>query len=218
MVVSLRTRMLVVLAALAPLVGAGCGGLTDSYDYAEVTVSVADQRGRPLGEVPLTLFTSRRVVEYASTDAQGRYTFRFVPFGEFGVAATPPAGYSTDYLASRGGDVVEDGLLIGEGDRMEVPLTITKICCATIVVRVQELSGEPISGVRVTGYSQDYNSSRTTSPEGFVRFEALPAANYGVVVDIPPGYALAPGRRNYVDGILPAIEEETNVTLVLVRG
>lgn len=74
---------------------AGCSDVfRPSYDYANVVVTALDQEGQPVPAVRLTLYNGPQHLEYGLTGRNGRYDFRFVPAGVYGVAAGVPEGYA----------------------------------------------------------------------------------------------------------------------------
>lgn len=83
--------LLLVLAMLT----AGCSDIFRStYDYASVEVRAVDDAGAPVRGVELTLYFGEYHHDFGWTGADGKHTFRFVPEGAYGVAATTPDGYA----------------------------------------------------------------------------------------------------------------------------
>lgn len=84
-----------VLTGGLALFGLGCSDIfRPSYDYGRVEVVATDPSGSAVPAVRLTLYTGQRHMAYGETRGDGRYVFRFVPEGEYGIEAGAPEGYS----------------------------------------------------------------------------------------------------------------------------
>lgn len=188
------------LTVLALLVASlGCESvLLSPPQYGEVHVTVTTDAGAPVPDIPLTLYTGQRPIEYAKSDLAGSYTFQRVPRGSYGVLATVPAGtgdLGDSYL-------VRDGLEMTPGVRRTVAFTLAR-CEGAIIVAVREVSGEPAIGVPLTLYSSaGVLDTARSAQDGTHRFASVTCGEYGVQLGENPGYTLTPGRGgSYLDGI-----------------
>lgn len=177
----------------------GCESLLLSPpQYGEVHVTVTTDAGAPVPDIPLTLYTGQRPIEYAKSDAAGNYTFERVPPGNYGVVATVPEG-----TGDRGDSyIVRDRLEMRPGERRTVAFTVAR-CEGAIIVSVREASGQPAIGVPLALYSSaGVLDSARTALDGTHRFSSVTCGEYGVQVGENPGYTLTPGRGgSYLDGI-----------------
>ena len=194
----------------------GCESLLLSPpQYGEVQVTVTTDAGAPVPNIPLTLYTGQRPIEYAKSDVAGNYTFQRVPPGNYGVVATVPEGagdLENAYL-------VRDGLDVGPGARRTAAFTVAR-CEGWISVSVRDYSSAPAVSVPVTLYTSAgaLDSARTAS-DGVHRFASLTCGEYGVQLGENPGYTLIPGRgRSYLDGIrVTRVSPSTAVSLAVQR-
>ncbi len=177
-----------VCGGLLILVLAGCSDLfTPGYDYATVHVMVSEPSGVGIAGVPLVLYTGVQRIALGTTNGSGRYDFRFVPPGNYGVAALRPERYTAglpfvDQIDAIEGSERSVSLVFCEG----VPL---------LELRAVDDEGRPVPGVVFTLFNAaGINVRQVTSdatgkqeigsfPEGLFRVEAMP----------PQGYSLASG-------------------------
>lgn len=205
------TRSAAAFAAILAL--SACGDLLiDPFDYGVVDVVATTRSGAPAPAVELTLYSGTRHLGFATTDADGRARFGFVPEGALGVSASPawfygvedpPVHYYTELVIAAGEQrTVELGGFIGPGSlRVEVVLA----------------SGSPAVGHAVELYDPSGPVERRVvqGPDP-LEFEPLqPGAEYGVRVFAHGSCDLAPG--GFVDSGNQVIGEEavTDVRLVL---
>lgn len=125
---------------------AGCDAwLTTPSLYNTVDVVVAQRDGTPIPGTNLILYTGDRPMGYAVTGLDGRFTFKRVPQGLYGVLATPPSGY--DVLDT----FVHDGLLVANDTLLTVHFTFLKIGAGVAVIRPVLYQGAcgPWSSIKV---------------------------------------------------------------------
>ena len=120
-----------VAASACAILLAGCDAwLTKPSLYNTVDVVVAQRDGTPIPGTNLILYTGDRPMGYAVTGLDGRFTFKRVPQGVYGVLATPPSGY--DVFDT----FVHDGLLVADDTLLTVHFTFLKIGAGvTAVIR-----------------------------------------------------------------------------------
>src|SRR5690554_5294810 len=88
-----RCRFSVVL--FVALLSVACDELVTDFEYSSVTVEAIRRNGEPVEGLEFLLYTGVRAMEYGTTDASGRYTFEFVPFGNYGVSTLLPPELSS---------------------------------------------------------------------------------------------------------------------------
>ena len=105
------------LALCAALAAAGCTDLLQGgYRYGTLGVRVVDVEGTPLPGVSVDLYNRVGPLAHGVTSPGGVHEFRFVPHGDIGVRAFPPAGFRVP----DGGVSHLDGLRVRQSDRVEV--------------------------------------------------------------------------------------------------
>ncbi len=179
----------VVLAAVTLL--AGCDNwLSRPSLYNTVRVVVTQRNGDPIDSVPLVLYTGQRPMGYGITGASGTYEFNRVPQGFYGVRATPPAGYDlVEHLVGGTPTDFQDHLIVAKDTLSPVHFTLLKIGPGTVVARVADAGGAPLSGVRAVLYSPTRQiDSALTDASGIATFKAVPFGAYGVSITRPVLY------------------------------
>lgn len=201
---------------------AGCDTLLTRpgfYNHLEVVATRRD--GTPIPGVRLVLYTAVRPVGIGATGADGRYTFRDVPEGNYGVFATAPAPYTAfEHIAQGTVTSVIDGLLVARDTLSPVHFRFKGPGAVDITVTTD--SGAPLDSVHVTLYTPTQTIiTLITDPNGRVEFDSLAIGQYGVVVEPPPYYRdFAPGERPVVirDGLsVPDEGVHDSATIALHR-
>jgi hypothetical protein len=191
----------VLLAALMLCAVACDKWLTTPGLYNTVTVIVTTRNGSPVPRTALTLYTGQRPMGYATTDATGRYMFQDVPQGDYGVLASPPAGYDViEHLIGGPSTLVQDKLNVAGDTLSPVRFTFLKRGPGTLVARVVQPNGVPISGVSVTAYAPTtIDGKAVTDAAGFVVFQNVPFGVHGLIAQRPFLYRdfLTPGDSLY---------------------
>ncbi len=182
-------------AALLALLLVGCADLvTNLSPWGSVEVDAVRRSGEPVPGVQLVLYTGTRPMGYATTGADGRYVFRYVPksaWGAYGVYATPPEGYvRPEELFGGASTAVVAPLTLGEGEHIATEFTYLKVGPGTIIVHAADsLTGTPAQGVQAELYGPGaVLRTDTTDPAGTVRFDSVPFGNWGVLLTPPPLY------------------------------
>lgn len=194
----MRTSPLVALL----LVAAGCDAwLTKPNLYNSVTVVVSQRNGAPVPGAGLSLYTGQRPMGYATTGSDGRYVFRDVPQGNYGVFATPPDGYDVlEHLIQAPSSIVHDGLVVANDTLSPVRFTFLKRGPGTVSVHVADVAGGDLSGVSLTLYDpQAVDGKAVTDASGRATFTNVTFGLHGVLVERPLLYRdyLAPGDSLY---------------------
>jgi hypothetical protein len=195
-----QVRTLVAAAVLALTAGACSELLRDGYDYGAVHVETVRRNGDPIPGVELALYSGARVWARGVSDADGRYVFRFVPPGNFGVRAVPPRErYAV--VEGRGRSFI-DGLQIDLGRDTAVSFTFLKFGDGAVQVAVRDPAGNPVPGTRLILYSGTVRMEATADVNGVHRFEPVPFGNFGVRAVPPAGYSARERRGEaFMDGI-----------------
>jgi hypothetical protein len=127
---------------------------------------------------------------YATTEASGRFVFQDVPQGDYGVNASPPAGYDpVEKLIGGPSTLFQDRLNVSDDTLSPVRFTFLKRGPGTLVARVVQSNGTPIPGASVTAYTPTtVDGKAVTDSAGFVSFPNVPFGVHGLVVVRPPLY------------------------------
>lgn len=129
-------------AVLAVLLLAACADLiTNTQPYGSIEVTAVLTNGDPLPGVQLMLYTSVRTMAYGSTGPDGKYVFKFVPEGAYGVQAIPPNGYSR----AAGTPRYIDGLHMSIRGHKSLKFTYVQSGSA-VAARVEDDTGAPVPG------------------------------------------------------------------------
>src|SRR5262245_36717880 len=133
---------------------AGCDAwLTKPLLYNTVDVIATQRNGAPIPGVNLILYNGERPMGSGATGPDGRFTFRRVPEGAYGVYAALPGGYDVvEHFIPGNISFVRDGLLVANDTLVTVRFTFLKVGPGAIVVRVLQLDGSPIAGAQVVAY------------------------------------------------------------------
>jgi hypothetical protein len=182
---------------------AGCDAwLTKPLLYNTVDVVATQRNGAPIPGVNLILYTGQRPMGYGATGLDGRFTFKRVPEGGYGVYAGLPGGYDIlEHFIPGNISFVRDGLLVADDTLVTVHFTFLKVGPGAIVVRVLQLDDAPIAGAQVVAYDASRQSTQaTTDAAGTATFSSLAFGAYSIEVIRPvlyrdPG---APGDSLYV--------------------
>ncbi len=184
------------------LATASCSELvSDGFDYGNMNVRVARRSGEPVPGVRLVLYTGTQVMSYGESDETGRFSFEFVPPGEYGVRAVPEEPFVT---STGQASTWQDGIRMEEGGRTEVSFTLLKHGPGTIRVQVRDASGAPVPGTDVALYAHYGDvAGGVTGLAGEHEFAEIPFGGYGVRVETGLGYVTPPGRgSSFVDGLV----------------
>jgi hypothetical protein len=178
--------------AVALVLGIGCDQwLTKVSFYNTVDVTVTRRNGEPIPGSNLVLYTGDRPVGYATSSADGHFTFERVPQGLYGVLATIPPGYEVvENLMAAPSSIVTQNLRIQGDTTFHVRFTFLKKGPGSLAVNVTSAAdGAPLAGVPVTVYSPAKVVAKVpTDAGGRVRLDSLPFGLYGVSVERPLFY------------------------------
>lgn len=172
----------------AALFAAACDNwLTKPSLYNSVSVIVSQRNGAPIPGAALSLYTGQRPMGYATTGNDGRYVFRDVPQGNYGVFATPPPGYDLlENLIQAPPSIFHDKLVVAEDTLSPVRFTFLKRGPGSLVVLVTQPDGTPLAGVPVTAYSPTtVNGKTTTDASGHATFTSVSFGVHGLLVERP---------------------------------
>ena len=161
--------------------------LTRPALYNSVEVIVARRNGQGIPGADLVLYTGQRPMGYATTGADGRYTFTRVPQGVYGVLAAPPDGYDLieHVLGGPRSDVIAQ-LYVQEDTLSPVRFTFLKKGPGTVTVRVADAGGAPLPGAIVTLYDpKSEHGSTSTDAAGRASFNNVPFGVYGMILERP---------------------------------
>ncbi|MGV3710375.1 MAG: MSCRAMM family protein, partial [Gemmatimonas sp.] len=177
--------------AIACMPAAACESwLTKPSLYGPVTAEDTQRNGAPVPGATLVLYTGQRVMQFAATDQNGRYTFNDVPDGVYGVRVAPPAEYRniTDLIGGVD-STFRDQIELAPGDTRHVDFRLLKVGEGILAAVVVDETGKAMSGIRVGVY----NGSRViqegiTNASGRFAFAAVPFGNYGIFAARPSAY------------------------------
>lgn len=171
--------------------------LPEPYRYGTVEVLATRRSGEPVAGVELTLYSGERHLAYGRTGADGRFVFRSVPFGNLGVAASPPEGYA--FRGPSFEHAYVDGLLLAAGTRHTIDFRVLKRGPGTVRVLAQSPAGSVPEPVTLTLYSFGGPVAEATlDSSGAYVFNDVPLGEYGVRIHRRPGLLPEP---EYIDGI-----------------
>lgn len=196
--------------------------LTKPSLYNTVEVIATRRNGDPIPGVDLSLYTGQRAMDHGVTGPDGRLSFHKVPQGEYGVFATPPAGYDAiEHLAGGPPSVFVDGLHLVDDTLSPVRFTFLKQGQGTVTVRVVQPDGSPIPGAVVTAFdSTNAIRNATTNASGIAVFSSVPFGLHSVVVRRFPGDSLDSRYDNIVveEGSQDSVIFKLDVSLVPESG
>jgi len=176
------------LLALALLCTTSCDSMvTRPSLLGEVETTVQRRDGTPVRGSALILFTGARPMGYGSTDTSGRFRFRDVPYGVYGVRAVPPEGYtSTERVINTGPADVADQLRVTGGDRVAASITLLKVGPGSVRVEVRDQAGQPLADIPLVLFAPSGPLARdTTDATGRAQFTEVPFGNVGVFAERP---------------------------------
>lgn len=213
------------LVVCAPLLGVlGCDAwLTKPALTNTVEVIATRRNGDPVPGVSLLLYTGQRPMGYATTGSDGKYTFERVPQGFYGVFATPTEPYE---LKERtfGGPPTDfvDGLVVTNGTLFPVRFTFLKRGPGTVLARVVDAGGSPLSGVTAFLYSPTkVLDTVLTDASGLATFLEVPFGAYGVAITRPLLYrsyrSFDDSLYAFRDGLLVEADSKDSVRFSLQR-
>jgi len=186
-----RPNRLTLSCALLGLVSGCDAWLTKPAMINQVSVAVARRStGAPIAGVSVVLYTGQRPMGYGTTDSGGRYVFRDVPQGLYGVRAIVPPGFeAAEDIIGGPPTTVEDGLRVTHDTAPSIRFTLLKRGPGSLSAFVTDAAGVPLKSVMTTLY----NSSRildsvATNAAGAATFTNLPFGAYGIVVTRPTGF------------------------------
>ena len=188
-----RSVWLRAILALLTAVGAtACSQLlSDPSRYGEVNVLVARFNGDPIEGAQITLYTGDRPVQYARTGPDGRYTFREVPFGLYGVALFAPAGYELpeNVVGGERSNIVQGLEIRADSVLPLLKFRLFRAGPGAVFVLAQDTAGRPVSGIQTSLYNANAVLQRgITGSDGRVTFIDVPLGTYGVNLRRLRGY------------------------------
>jgi hypothetical protein len=196
-IVELTVRSLRRGAALLGVLAAG--GIVASCDssltkpslYNQVVVATVRRNGQPIPGVGLELYTGPRPMGYATSGANGPYTFERVPDGSYGVIITElPNGFDfPEHIFGGPPTNFVDRLPVAGDTTIQVRFVLVKPGPGTITIHIADASGPSLIGVPVKLYTGDRTIGETiTDDSGNATFTDVPFGQYGVVVTRPIFY------------------------------
>lgn len=199
--------------------GACAGQISDSIEFATVTVEATRRSGEPVAGVQLDLFIGGRIMAIGETDEAGRHVFEFVPPNVYGVNTGLPPGYvRPEELFGGSTTAYVDGLVIEEGDRRSVTFTYLKVGPGSIEVTVTEPDGTPVEEARVLLFSPlAVVEEEVAGSTGRIAFDPVPFGNWGVRVAPPEVYLDDGESEPFQDGIFIEDGSVAVVTFTLER-
>lgn len=186
-------------------------------------VRTAEVPGRPVRQAIVTLTSTDGIgtaswweqrigdAPVALTNDDGEFSFRGVPAGRYRVTAAKPAFLTTEFGASRPGDVGTAVAVTAGGQVVDVSIRLVR--GAVITGTLRQPDGRPAANVTVlvtTAGSQAPRASATTDDRGRYRIFGLPAGEYWVSSWLVSTFS--PGERSTsvsvadVDAALTALQ------------
>lgn len=161
--------------------------LTKPSLYNTVTVIASQRSGAPIPGVKLVLYTGQRPMGYATTGTDGRHVFSDVPQGNYGVNATPPAGYDPLETLIRGPvSTFQDKLLVADDTLQPVHFTFLKRGPGTVSVHLIDPVFGDVRGASVTLYTPTtVEAKAATDASGRATFANVAFGVHGVIVERP---------------------------------
>ena len=213
------------LVLCAPLLGVlGCDAWLTKPPLTNTVEVIATRRnGDPVPGVALLLYTGQRPMAYATTGSDGTYRFEGVPQGFYGVFATPAEPYE---LKERtfGGPATDfvDGLVVANNTLSPVRFTFLKRGPGTVLARVVDAGGSPLSGVTAFLYSPTkVLDTVVTDASGLATFLEVPFGAYGVAITRPLLYrsyrSLDDSLYAFRDGLFIEADSKDSVRFALPR-
>lgn len=184
------TRRLV-LTCLA-LGAAACDQLVTSPSrYTAVDVRTERRDGSAVPGAQVILFTGQRIMQYATTDAQGNALLERVPEGPaYGVRVVKPDGY--EFLERLLGGPPSDaviGIALSHDSTPTLKFRLLKVGPGTATARVVDQAGASVPAADVELYASSGVIKRgKTATDGQVSFSAVPFGQYGVRAYLPVAY------------------------------
>jgi hypothetical protein len=173
-------------------------------------VFVEGPSGAPIPGVTFELYTFFGGVKTGASDSSGTHLFDAVASGEYGVVVFPPPGFTLD-------PPHRDGILVEGGSESAVTFRLNR-CEGRVRVLVQDESGAPIPGIRVTLYRPfEIVSEGVTADTGTHDFDVVCGLHYGVVASLVAGFFVPSGSRAHVDGLSLTQSGDVPVRLTLGR-
>jgi hypothetical protein len=180
------------------------GGASDPIAGVEITLSGGSAQG----------------ARYRTTsDAQGRFTFENLPLGRYTIQANREG-----YFAWPGGQALPFPVAFLEIDSLQTQrITIDLAPGATVSGRITDPQGNPLTGVKVSAATLQYDSGRrvfsagsvpkVTDIRGDYRIFWLPPGEYYIRAEYPDGTSNL-ARRSYYPGTL----DSPFAALLTIRG
>lgn len=196
----------VLALALLALSTLGCESLlTREAPYGTVRVEALSRSGVPLPDIGVQLYTGRRPMGYATTDASGRAVFRQVPPGNYGLFLSLPQEQYADLSEFSGGPPTNfrDRIRVDAGFDSTFGFTFARRGPGSIAAAVRDSAGAAIPGIRVDFYrSSGIVGGRLTGADGIARMDSVPIGVYGAII-APPDWLGVPGAPiQFRDGLI----------------
>ena len=151
---------------------------------------VVDAAGKPLPNIPVSLYSPTGTIQNGFTDATGSFAFDSVSLGNYGVFARKPAAYidsAENALPQR------DGLIIEQGTRRVASFSFA-LCVGSVKAIVRDSTGASVPGALLTFYGPGRLDDLVLDATSSKLFDALPCGVYGIRVRPPEGWTVTEGR------------------------
>jgi hypothetical protein len=207
-----------VLAALTILAATGCNlAVRDGVPYGTVRVQANSRTGVPLPGIEVMLYTGRRPMGYARTDAAGRAVFRQVPPDNYGVSMQLPEIYADlSELTGVPPGTLQDGIVVAPGGDTVVAFTFARRGLSAIEAQLQDSLGGAIAGVQVDFYrSTGVVGTAVSNTAGIARLDSVLTGQYGAALQPPDSLGVPGAPFQFRDGLIVDLDSVPRATFTL---
>lgn len=198
-----RVRTAAAIALLTAL--SACEfALTRHAPYGTVRVQANSRSGVPLPDINVTLYTGRRPMGYARTDANGAAVFRDVPPNEYGLVMSLPDAYADlSELTPVPPSTQRDGISIEAGKDTTIAFTFARRGIGAIEAQTRDSAGVGIPGLSVTFYrATGVIGDAITDANGIARLDSAPMGQYGAALQPPDSLGIPGAAFVFRDGLI----------------
>lgn len=178
--------------------------LTRQAPYGTVRVQANSRSGVPLPNIAVTLYTGRRPMGYARTDALGRAVFRDVPPDEYGLQMSLPDAYADlSELSAVPPGTQRDGISVSAGRDTTISFTFARRGLGGIAAQTRDSAGVGIAGLSVTFYrASGVVGTAITNADGFAELDSVPMGQYGAALQPPDSLGVPGAAFAFRDGLV----------------